>query len=552
MRYLNLIVKASPERRRQVYDHICNLSTPSFSFYVLVAISTVIAAYGLLANSTAVVIGAMLVAPLMGPIFGTALGLLSGDRKLFLHAAASVMYGLLLAIFVGLLIGLMPLRLDYGPEIQARIRPTLYDIIIALASGVAGAYALVDEKVSPALPGVAIATALVPPLTTCGLCLATLRWEWAAGAFLLFLANLLAIQIAAATVFAIFGMTTLHTAVETRHRSLFWRFAPSLALLIAIGIFMTHTLLEVIEENRFRQSVEDTLANDLRFTTGAQLSEIRTEEQNGQYSVMATVLTPQEFTPIQVGKAERSLRQSVHPRINLVIRSLISRDADSKGPVFLADEDRARRKEVETQTRFLQNASRILSEGLGKIVGAQLIDLKREQRGDELLLTAVVQTPTAIEPDQVSALQETLEGEVREPVHLVIRSLLTRDADSQRYLYVPEEEPQPLTGTALAFHRRLEAALGNQLRAVVPGATLKEFRYREQDGRLLVLAVTRTPRSFTPAETRRLESILRFYTHPRIALVVRSEVGADTASVGYLSGFDEAKVTPHTKTGGSE
>jgi uncharacterized hydrophobic protein (TIGR00271 family) len=119
------------ERRRVVRDEVAEMSIPSTAFYVMVAISSTIAAYGLLANSTAVVIGAMLVAPLMGPIFGIALGLAAGDRSLLGRAAVAEVAGMALVVLVGLLIGLVPLRLDLGAEIHARIQPTLYDIIVS-------------------------------------------------------------------------------------------------------------------------------------------------------------------------------------------------------------------------------------------------------------------------------------------------------------------------------------------------------------------------------------------------------------------------------------
>lgn len=103
MRFLGVLVGTTPERRRAVYDSVDGISRPTASFYVMVAISTTIAAYGLLANSTAVVIGAMLVAPLMGPIFGIALSLSTGDRRLLPPAATSELLGIVLAVALALL-----------------------------------------------------------------------------------------------------------------------------------------------------------------------------------------------------------------------------------------------------------------------------------------------------------------------------------------------------------------------------------------------------------------------------------------------------------------
>ncbi len=304
------VVGTTPERRRAVYEEVASISTPRKSFYVMVAISTTIAAYGLLSNSTAVVIGAMLVAPLMGPLFGVALALSIGDRDLLRRAVMAEVCGGLLSVAVGTLIGLMPLRLGFGSEITARTQPTLYDLIIALASGLAGAYALMDERISPALPGVAIATALVPPLTTCGLCLSAARWDWALGAFLLFFANFLAIEIAAAFVCAVFGMAEVETPEFLTLARFLRRFRVSLIALAVVAVFMTQILIALIADRRFSRAVEKTLSQQVRSTVGAHLTGFNYEERGGMFEVMATVLTPQEFEPPQVARMEESLRRS--------------------------------------------------------------------------------------------------------------------------------------------------------------------------------------------------------------------------------------------------
>ena len=137
-----------------------------------------------MANSPAVVIGAMLVSPLMTPIFGTALGMIRGDGSLFGRAVRAEIGGILLAIAFGALFGTLPLATEVTPEMLSRTTPTLLDLLVAVFAGLAGTLAVVDERISPALPGVAISTAIVPPLSTCGLCLAVGAFKGAYGAFL--------------------------------------------------------------------------------------------------------------------------------------------------------------------------------------------------------------------------------------------------------------------------------------------------------------------------------------------------------------------------------
>lgn len=145
-RVAGIIVRLTPGRRQEIFDEVETLSTATPAFFIMVVISTIIASYGLLANSTAVIIGAMLVAPLMGPLFGVALALTVGDSKLLGRSLLSELAGMLLVIIIALIIGLVPVRLGFGSELIARTQPTVYDLLIALASGTAGAYAMVDER----------------------------------------------------------------------------------------------------------------------------------------------------------------------------------------------------------------------------------------------------------------------------------------------------------------------------------------------------------------------------------------------------------------------
>lgn len=154
------------ERFGVVYTDISDGSEPALRFYLLVAVST------LIANSTSVVIGAMLVAPLVTPIFGISLALVRGDTGLLGHAVRAEVVGVTAAVSMGFILGFFLGDFEPTAEMLSRTRPNLFDLIVAILAGFAGAYALVDEKISPALPGVAIATAIVPPLANSGLCFA--------------------------------------------------------------------------------------------------------------------------------------------------------------------------------------------------------------------------------------------------------------------------------------------------------------------------------------------------------------------------------------------
>jgi uncharacterized hydrophobic protein (TIGR00271 family) len=217
LRYLwrRIVPPVSQKRRAEVQMQLRDDSSPDFDFFLLVLLSSVIATLGLLIDSPATIIGAMLVAPLMSPIIGLGMGSIRGDDKLLRDATSALLRGAALSILISLLLTLgniyMPfidLRSAFLPgEIMSRTQPSPIDLAIALAGGLAAAFALAMPNISAALPGVAIATALMPPLCVAGIGLAFGRWDVAGGAFLLFITNSVAIAFAGMLVFVALGFS---------------------------------------------------------------------------------------------------------------------------------------------------------------------------------------------------------------------------------------------------------------------------------------------------------------------------------------------------------
>lgn len=206
------IKPASHKRRLEIIEDIRTASTPGFDYFFLVILSGSIATLGLINNSPAVIIGAMLVAPLMSPILGIGLGSLTADTKLARDSFSALIRAAFLSILLSTLITLSNMYLPFVPslleapyEVLSRTQPTPNDLIIALAGGLAASYALAQPHLSAALPGVAIATALMPPLSTIGIGIALGRWDIAAGAALLFLTNAVTIAFSAILIFFLEG-----------------------------------------------------------------------------------------------------------------------------------------------------------------------------------------------------------------------------------------------------------------------------------------------------------------------------------------------------------
>ena len=168
-------------------------------------LASVIASYGLLADSPAVVIGAMVVAMLLGPISGVALGLNEGDTQLLATAGLTLAGGILWILAVAVVVGFIHRDAPLTSEILSRTNTRLFDLVIALAGGAAGAVAVLSPRVGAAIVGVAVATALAPPLAAAGLLAARADLERAGGALLLAATNVIGIQFAFSVVFWVGG-----------------------------------------------------------------------------------------------------------------------------------------------------------------------------------------------------------------------------------------------------------------------------------------------------------------------------------------------------------
>ncbi len=177
-------------------------------FWALLILASAIATYGLLGDSVATVIGAMIVAPLMLPIMGLAFGISIGDRKAIVSSLLVAISGIALAIGVGYLLSLpyaATVSAMQSTQILSRTSPRLLDLLAALATGLAGAFAMGRKDISDTLPGVAIAISLVPPLANVGILLASKQPDLAAGSALLFITNYLAIVLTGTFMFAVLG-----------------------------------------------------------------------------------------------------------------------------------------------------------------------------------------------------------------------------------------------------------------------------------------------------------------------------------------------------------
>ena len=181
-------------------------------YLMLMILSTLLATTGLFQNSTPVIIGAMILAPLMSPIIAFSMGIIRSDRLLVSESAKTLAWGIFVALSLSALYTcFMPLE-SLNEEIKSRLNPNILDLMVAIISGVAGAYANAKEEVAKSFAGVAIAVALVPPLSVAGIGIGWGNWDIIYGAFLLFSTNLVGITLASSVTFIVMGYAPLQRA----------------------------------------------------------------------------------------------------------------------------------------------------------------------------------------------------------------------------------------------------------------------------------------------------------------------------------------------------
>lgn len=211
-------------------------------FGVLLVLSVVIATGGVLTDSTATVIGAMIVAPLMTPIMATTLAIVAGDVVHIGRALAIVAIGVAVAIGLSYLLGLCSpaiVTVASNSQVAGRVQPNLADLLVALACGAAGGFALSRRNVSDALPGVAIAISLVPPLCVVGVMLANHDPSASAGAMLLFVTNFLAILVSGGVLLAVMGYGRAARAERVRGRRAAAIVVGVVTVLVAVPLAIT-------------------------------------------------------------------------------------------------------------------------------------------------------------------------------------------------------------------------------------------------------------------------------------------------------------------------
>ncbi len=277
-------------------------------YLFMTAMSGGIAVLGLLLSSPAVVIGAMLLSPLMDPIMGLGFALAIGDYQWLKQSARSLAWGTLMAVgLTAALVFMSPIQ-TITPEIAARTQPNLFDLFVALFSALAGAYAMIKGR-EGTIVGVAIATALMPPLAVVGFGLATWNWTVFSGALLLYVTNLITIALTAWAMARLYGFKTSLSSRQTQAQN-FAVVVVFIGLAVPLALSLQQIAFQTNSQRVIRGEIEEA------FPANSEISRLDVDFRADPIIVGATIYSP-TLRPDIEAEIERALATRLNKPVEL-------------------------------------------------------------------------------------------------------------------------------------------------------------------------------------------------------------------------------------------
>jgi uncharacterized hydrophobic protein (TIGR00271 family) len=322
------------ERKEKVRRAIAEGASLSPTYALMNMLATIVACYALLADNTAGIIGAMVIALLLGPIAGVGLALVEYNLSLLKKSLLAELVGVAIVMATAFVIGFLHRDIPVGREILARTTPGSSDMMIALAGGAAATLASLSGGIRLSLVGVAVATALVPPLSTCSMLLARGATELAARAFLLAFTNMVAIQFTSSVVFWIAGYRNKPRFRSAGYRVFLQNFV-SILLLVVLGVILGLSTHRTVGNVLFEANVRKTLERCLSEYPGARLAGVGFDTSGGKTLVRAVIRSPHPISAQDVTAMTRQLPAAPNgSRITLLVRRVAVEVMTEGGPMF--------------------------------------------------------------------------------------------------------------------------------------------------------------------------------------------------------------------------
>jgi len=300
--------RATTEEFQELFKVLRENAKLSSPFIVMMILSALIASFGLFGDSSPVIIGAMILAPIISPIVSFSMGMVRYDTNMLKTGISTILIGTVVALIVAAGVSLIiPLKVITS-EIDARLSPTLLDMGIAVASGIAAAYAHAKEGIAKSLAGVAIAVALVPPLAVAGIGIGWMDWEVFSGAFLLYLTNLAGIIMFAGITFLILGFAPFRRAR--------WGLIYTLVILIGVMIPLSLSFSRIQTEAKITSELEgikleNVILKDVKVRTGKPLM------------VSLKLVSSEAIEAKTMELIKREIEEKIHKPITLEVISAI-------------------------------------------------------------------------------------------------------------------------------------------------------------------------------------------------------------------------------------
>lgn len=308
----------SIEQKQLTRLRLRKLSQSSSKFYIFIVLSVIISTLGLIKDSTAIIIGAMLISPLMDPILCLSSSITTGHRPSLNQSFQTLVKGITLSILIAALITTIIPIYEIPSAISNRANPSLIDLFIALAAGAAGMYSIV-KKSSSTLPGVAISSSLIPPLSVIGIGLAIGDYRLTSGAWLLFLTNLIAIIFIGSLFLLLFGLRP-HSKDNQGFATI--NASVSLIMLIGLSIILSSSFIQINQNDRTKAYIKTILTNQTSFINGEVTSFTIRRDEDNQLLISANILASQNLSQKRInlisGILARNLEESVKLQITLI------------------------------------------------------------------------------------------------------------------------------------------------------------------------------------------------------------------------------------------
>ncbi len=358
--------KTGSINHREVISELVRRSEMTEGYLSSILLANLIALLGLLTNSVAVVIGAMLISPLMGPIFSLGLAFTMGDLVLSRRALRTIVSSILLTVVVAALFTLLSPLKGVTQEILARTRPNVYDLLIAVFAGTAGALALCTRKnYLFTTTGVAVATAVIPPLSVVGYGLGTWQLGIAAGGFLLFFTNLVAIVISSDAVFYFYrfrGSMAAESAYPLRRRLQIMG-----GVLAVVSIPLAVTLVTDIRKVNLSRRTENVLKSQLNRQHHSRLTGVSIDSSGAKLTVLASVNTVAYLDSAVRTRIEEQLAARIGRPVVLELEQVIVRSGAVDPPFPLRQPAHTVAVQSETLATLREKSMARLREGCREV-----------------------------------------------------------------------------------------------------------------------------------------------------------------------------------------